>query len=582
MTIPPAGRSLRDRFLLIVLVAAVLPLSGIGLWLTRAAVRAGEDLRREQLQDALQQLEQTVNERWAFRQADLLWLAENEFVRQELLAAPAASDVPDDLTALFDDVRSDVVSLRYSDLHDRLRWELLRADPFDSRLADEQVDIGRSRRSAGPAPAPSFAVRLDIADYVSGRRIGTLEAQVRFSSILPADTLPAGRGIALAVLDTLGTALIASRALPTARFDLKSFTVDDEQWLAETRTMETLPLRLAAAAPLEPFVAPFKRAAQTGAVALLLVCAAAIMMTVVLTTRLTRSLRGLATAADAVAAGDLGMRVHVESDDEIGRVAVAFNAMTDSLSRTLEQLAQQQALAAVGRFAASLSHEIRNAHTSIRLDLQRARRKLPDDQPAGQLVDRALGQIERLDRTVTGSLRVARGGTTARVSGDVAEPLRLAIDAARPQADARGVTIEARLPGDAAPIQADPGALQHLFFNLLLNAVEASNAGSSVQVEVESDPDAAAVAVLIRNSGDGLAAIDPDRLFEPFYTTKATGTGLGLAIARSIAEAHGGQIELRRSEDGVVVAHVSLPVTQFAPEESPSLKAVAGFERRPT
>ncbi|NIP90606.1 MAG: HAMP domain-containing protein, partial [Gammaproteobacteria bacterium] len=122
-------------------------------------------------------------------------------------------------------------------------------------------------------------------------------------------------------------------------------------------------LILVAAAPLSPLTAPFEAAARRGLLVLLIVAGMVMMIAVFLTARMTRSLGRLAAAAEAVSRGELDRRVEATGRDEIGQVAGAFNTMTESLRRTLRELADRQALAAVGEFAASLSHEVRNALT---------------------------------------------------------------------------------------------------------------------------------------------------------------------------------------------------------------------------
>src|SRR5207249_1088607 len=122
-------------------------------------------------------------------------------------------------------------------------------------------------------------------------------------------------------------------------------------------------------------------------------------------------------------------------------LARAFNAMTESLRRTLDRLSQREALAAVGEFAAYLAHEVRNPLTAMRLDLERARERLADTAAADVLLGRALDQIDRLDSAVSGSLRIARSGRLALAPLDLREPLAAAIHAAQPAFTARGAEL---------------------------------------------------------------------------------------------------------------------------------------------
>ena len=123
------------------------------------------------------------------------------------------------------------------------------------------------------------------------------------------------------------------------------------------------------AAPLGPFTEPFERTARRGTLALIAIALVAFTLATLVTGRLTRSLGQLADAADAVSAGHLERKVEETGGDETRRVARAFNTMVTSLRETLMRLTQKESLAAVGEFATSLAHEVRNPLTSVRLIL---------------------------------------------------------------------------------------------------------------------------------------------------------------------------------------------------------------------
>jgi len=304
---------------------------------------------------------------------------------------------------------------------------------------------------------------------------------------------------------------------------------------------------------------------------------------------MTRSLGSLASAADAVARGELEHALQSPGDDEIGRVAAAFNLMTANLRRTLRQLADRQALAAVGEFAASLSHEIRNALTSIRLDMQVAGEHLPLDPDVREPHARALQEIGRLEETVTGALRLARSGKTERKTLDLTGPLEAAVHSARPEFARHGAELAARFGAHPIIVTADPASLEQLFLNLLLNAAQALAPGQRAFVDVDrgsggSEPpdrrvnagdsgqeaggpgnegeDPGTVIVSIRDEGPGIPKGIRDRAFEPFYSTRAEGTGLGLPIARRIVQAHGGRIDIESEPGGGCTVVVTLPLAQ--------------------
>jgi signal transduction histidine kinase len=314
---------------------------------------------------------------------------------------------------------------------------------------------------------------------------------------------------------------------------------------------------LTIAAPSGPSLAPFERAAELGLLVLISVTVLALALITYFTARLTRSLVRLVGAANAVAAGDLQHDVETHGQDEVGQLGRAFNTMLHSLRRTLEELAHREALAAVGEFAASLSHETRNGLTAVRLDLQRIEESAPPDSTEGTLAARALRNVYRLDSTVTGALAVARGGHAKLQPVE----LRTVLESAASAAESAFANSHSALSIDSGPascvVRADATALEQLFLNLFLNAGQAMSHGGRATVELSVDETTCTVA--IRDSGAGLAMEQVAQLGQPFYTSKRGGTGLGLSIARKIAAAHGGEVSIESQPGNGTVVRVRLP-----------------------
>jgi signal transduction histidine kinase len=175
--------------------------------------------------------------------------------------------------------------------------------------------------------------------------------------------------------------------------------VGKDTWIATHRALSDPALEVAVAAPLAPYVARFQRAADLGVAALLAVALFAIIVTIVLATRATRPLGELAAASEAVTHGKLDRRVAVRGPTEVRQVGAGFNVMIENLQTTLDTLSRRSALAAVGEFAAALSHDVRNALTSIRVDLDRAALREMPDLVTEDLVNRALNNVSRLEGT---------------------------------------------------------------------------------------------------------------------------------------------------------------------------------------
>jgi two-component system sensor histidine kinase HydH len=296
-------------------------------------------------------------------------------------------------------------------------------------------------------------------------------------------------------------------------------------------------------------------------VAIIVVSGLALGASSLMTRPMASAIEELAAATNAVAGGDLDRRVSEERKDEIGRVGQAFNAMTESLRATLRALSQRESLVAVGEFAAALAHEVRNPLTSIRIDLQRVDEKLDPASPLRVHLGRALREVQRLDQTVSGALRIARSGSIVNAITDLTVPLRRAIEVATPAFAERQARLEPMDPRrDALTVRGDDGALEQLFLNILLNAAQALEPGGSAGVRVSAAD--RVVELEFWDTGPGITADRIEKVFEPFYSTKKDGTGLGLPVARQIVRAHGGTIAIDSAEDSGTTVSIRVPLVR--------------------
>jgi signal transduction histidine kinase len=531
--------SLRSRFLLLVIAGAVAPLAVIGLWLTRTASRAGEELLRSRIAETLDRGSQEVAGRWPSVRSDLITFTETAAVQGALTDGQRTVE----LTAAGVDEYGEALSaLSLYDSRGNRVW---------SETYPGSADVSER--------GPGLLVSLPVFAERSPERLGTLEAEFGMSLLLgDAGIRTSSLGTILAAFDPVTGASLLPLPFDAGLLEAEGFFWGGDDWVTDRRVLTEPPLILVAAAPLSPLTAPFDAAARQGLLVLLVVAGLVILIAGVLTARMTRSLHRLAAAAEAVSRGDLDRRVEAPGQDEIGRVARTFNTMTENLGRILRELADRQALAAVGEFAASLSHEVRNALTSIRLDLQVSGEQLPDETAVREPHQRALQEIRRLNETVTGALELARSGRLKQERLDLWTPLKAAVHAAEPEFTVRRARLDVPDAGAAIIVVGDPAALEQLFLNILFNAAQAlKEQGVATVVVGPVDED---VSVRIRDEGPGIPAEALDRVFEAFYSTREGGTGLGLPIARRIAQAHGGQLRVHSVAGAGTEVEIVLPL----------------------
>ena len=520
--------SLRTQLILVVLAAAIVPLALLALWLARASGRAGEALLTARLDAAVLSAANEAGVRWVEQRSALLDLAGTIEVRRALGDTVGAVSAPATLPTA---VRLAVVR----DAAGAVRW---------TRAGDTATSGG------------VFRPVLTLWSQHAERAIGSLEAAVSGSAIVRATG--ATGGTTLAAFDRrTGLPLLATPFDP----DLASkptFNWNGERWLVARRTLDDPAIEIVAAAPVADYEAPFADAARRGLLALLVVAMLSTLAAILLTRRLTRALGDLALAADGVARGEMGRTVPVQGSEELGRLAEAFNTMSESLRRTLDSLARRESLAAVGEFAASLSHEVRNPLTAMRIDLQRVEEKLEVESPLRAPLRRALHAVDRMQQTVSGALRVARSGRVARAPVDLLVPLDAALHASEPELQSAGARVEVDTGEVPLVVLGDAAALEQLFLNLLLNAAQAFDApGGVVRVCARADTNHARIEV--RDTGRGMSPETLAAAFEPFVTTRPEGTGLGLAIARRIAAGHGGELSLESALGTGTTATVTIP-----------------------
>jgi signal transduction histidine kinase len=283
----------------------------------------------------------------------------------------------------------------------------------------------------------------------------------------------------------------------------------------------------------------------------LAVLAAGALLGLVLTRSLTRPLGRLEEAVARLAAGDLGARASVgKGPAELVELGRRFDAMAQRLE---ELLASQRA------FVADASHQLRSPLTALRLRLESVEATLePGQRPD---LEAAVAEVYRLSRLVDGLLALARveGARPQRAPVDVLAVARDRCEAWGPLAEERGVEIVAPMEGEAVA-SIVPGFLEQVIDNLLANAIEASPAGTTVQLSVVVRPPEVELHVV--DEGPGMNPAERTRAFDRFWRREGagrdSGSGLGLAIVHQLVRSSGGSVELRDGPAGGLDAVVRL------------------------
>jgi two-component system sensor histidine kinase HydH len=236
-------------------------------------------------------------------------------------------------------------------------------------------------------------------------------------------------------------------------------------------------------------------------------------------------------------AGRLALaRAHLRADAETIRQQQAALAASERAAFENEKLA------AIGRLAAGIAHEVRNPLGVIRASASMVRDHFAPADDSHRACGFILDEIDRLDGLIASLLAFARPTTLRVRPAALKDMVERAAALAEETLRKRDATLAAQLAAPAAELAVDPDLIAQLLLGLVTNAAEAVAPGGHVELRARVEP--ATVVLAVADDGPGVPAADEARVFEPFYTTKASGTGLGLAMAERIARAHGGELRV--------------------------------------
>jgi two-component system NtrC family sensor kinase len=304
----------------------------------------------------------------------------------------------------------------------------------------------------------------------------------------------------------------------------------------------------------------------------------AVMVGVLITIWVAVNLRPLSRLRDAareIARGDYGQRIDEGGPHEVADLAREFNTMGSAIQERERELVRTERLAAVGKMAAMITHEVRNPLSSIGLNTELLEEELgelsgakgPRADEARALCRAIQAELDRLTAITEEYLHFARLPKPKLQEEALGPLVKSLVDFEREPMAARGVTLEVELATDLPPVMVDEGQLRQALLNLLRNAGEAvGEVGSGrVKLYTRRGRHANTVEVVVQDDGPGIVEELSAKIFDPFFSTKEGGTGLGLALTHQIVRDHGGTIRVESQPGHGASFIVALPVAGAAP-----------------
>lgn len=303
-----------------------------------------------------------------------------------------------------------------------------------------------------------------------------------------------------------------------------------------------------------------------------------------------RPVRELIKGPRKVAAGDLDYKIPISTDDEMGYLAQSFNIMTENLKtaneeiqeliknlefkvaeRTKElneaqfQLIQSEKLAAVGKIAATVAHEINNPLSGVFTYIKLMQRKIEegnhgtgDIERFSEFLSSMSKEVERTRSIVRDLLDFTRPKEPVRKSTDINKVIEESAKLISNEFKIRNIEVEKEL-GPLPEIMVDPSQIQQVFVDTMVNSCEAMEEGGTITIRSYYHSPSRTVVVEIADTGVGISPENLSKIFDPFFSTKTKGTGLGLSVIYGIVTRHEGKVEVE-SEVGVgTLVRIRLP-----------------------
>jgi two-component system, NtrC family, sensor histidine kinase HydH len=246
----------------------------------------------------------------------------------------------------------------------------------------------------------------------------------------------------------------------------------------------------------------------------------------------------------------------IDSDDSFVGTLIMIQDLSQ-VKKLEEDLRKSERLAALGKMAAGVAHELRNPLSSIKGLALLLQSKFTEQNKDRETATIMVQEVERLNRSISELLDYARPQKLQKKEVYLQSFLQKAVSLIRIDAEAAGVEMVVDLPVDLPPIPGDEDKLNQVFLNLFLNAIQAMEHGGKLKVSATGAE--GRVRIVVSDTGCGIAPEDIGRVFDPYFTTKPEGTGLGMAMSAKIIEEHGGEVTLESKQEQGTSVIVEIP-----------------------
>jgi signal transduction histidine kinase len=295
----------------------------------------------------------------------------------------------------------------------------------------------------------------------------------------------------------------------------------------------------------------------------------AITISLILLKFVKKPLDGIIENMSRVEKGDLSVRINYKGKDEIGRLICSFNSMVDRLDVAkveleqfhFQQLERADRLASIGEMAAGIAHEIKNPLAGISAAVTIIKDDIPTDDPRNSILGEVLQQVQRLDKTVNDLLFFGKPSLPELSCIDINYILSTTCKFASQHRSVMNIEQKFNLAPELPPVYADGKQMQQVFLNLILNAFQAMADGGTLSITTSRafQQDREFVRIDVADTGLGIPPQILEKIFTPFFTTKAQGTGLGLPICCKLIHLHNGDIRVTSDDTHGTVFTIELP-----------------------